>query len=194
MRRGLDVAEARLVKTRLSFLAAPSGPLLLLVALLGCKQERGTEEPGSAPPSSTPSAASSVRFPSYPATKDGGVLWLTSRGGPLGEQVYSASPTEVGTAEYYYSQSLFQGKTGEQVTYTLKVQDLAVGEHQLEEGKIHFYTGTGSDGTYRFSGRIRIDENDPKRGALKCVLVGSARNEDTGKTSDVEAAIVLLPK
>ena len=98
MRRGLDVAEARLVKTRLSFLAAPSGPLLLLVALLGCKQERGTEEPGSAPPSSTPSAASSVRFPSYPATKDGGVLWLTSRGGPLGEQVYSASPTEVGTA------------------------------------------------------------------------------------------------
>ncbi|MCB9583898.1 MAG: hypothetical protein H6718_00780 [Polyangiaceae bacterium] len=185
------------MKHRLVSVPSATGPLLLLISLLACKQTPAAGDPAAGDPpaaSATTAAAPSGTFPSYPATKSGGVLWLKSEGGPLGEQVYSASPTEVSSAEYYYSQSLFQGKTGEQITYTLKLQDLARGEHDLEEGKIHFYTGTGSDGTYRFSGRIRIDENDPKRGALKCVFAGNARNEDTGKVSKVEAAVVLLPK
>ncbi|MEZ4376026.1 MAG: hypothetical protein R3B07_34795 [Polyangiaceae bacterium] len=189
------MAETRVVKHRLEFIPTSLGPFLLLVALLACKQTPGGEEPAAASAAPTVNtAAPSGDFPSSPAAKAGGVLWLKSEGGPLGEQVYSASPTEVGSAEYYYSQSLFQGKTGEQITYTLKLQDLAVGEHALEEGKIHFYPGTGSDGTYRFSGRVRIDENDPKRGALKCVFAGNARNEDTGKSSKVKAAVILLPK
>lgn len=192
------MAEPQVVKHRLEFIPTSVGPFLLLVALLACKQTPGGEDPGATPnqgaASANPAATPSGDFPSYPAAKAGGVLWLKSEGGPLGEQVYSASPTEVGSAEYYYSQSLFQGKTGDQITYTLKLQDLAVGEHALEEGKIHFYPGTGSDGTYRFSGRVRIDENDPKRGALKCVFAGNARNEDTGKSSQVKAAVILLPK
>lgn len=135
-----------------------------------------------------------VDFPAYPKT-DGGILWLKSKGGPLGETTFQAQPREErwDSGGYFYAQSEAEGRQGEALTYNLRFKDLPKGTHPLD-GKVTFYVGDGSTGTYKVTGTVRIDAIDTDAASLRCVLTGDAKNDKSGESSPIDAAIILTGK
>lgn len=168
---------------------------LFLVALLGaaCKSgdARERNEPAAA---SSAAEASDVTFPDYPPGADGGKLWLRSKGGPLGEGTFEATPREArGDGKSFYSQSASEKRKGAAVVYTIELDKRAAGEHAVEPGIIRFYTGDGTgpdDKNFELvEGHLKIDEASTK--SLRMRAIGKARERDSKELSDVELALVL---
>jgi len=166
--------------------------LLLTSSAVGCKREATTEAGTEVEPSAH--GDGDVDFPSYPSGSDGGMLWLESKGGPLGDKVYQAKPSQVGFTDYFYSQSDSEGRKGEPVVYTIDLGDIEPGTHDLGEGQLKFYVGDGTnthDRYYEVTGKVRVDANDRSGKHMRILVSGTATEEGSKKTSPVALAIVL---
>jgi len=169
--------------------------LALLSLLAACTKDASPEKrsapdefPGVEEPRPTPTAAATVPYPDYPEASDEGLLFLSSKGGPLGDTVFQASPREARGGKYFYSQSETKGRVGPPLTYTLKLAELGEGEHPIDD-EISFYDD--SNVTYAVKGHVRIDAINAKEGKLRCVFAGRAVS-DKGSSPVVGAVVLTL--
>lgn len=168
---------------------------LLSIALVGAACKSGDDGERDEPSAASSAAeASDIAFPDYPPGADSGKLWLRSKGGPLGEGTFVATPREArGDGRSFYSQSASEKRKGTAVVYTIELGKRAAGEHAVAPGIIRFYTGDGTgpdDKNFELvEGHLKIDEASAK--SLRMRAIGKARERDSKELSDVELALVL---